>query len=115
MEPAVSSSSSEAGHNEDDDLESVSEAESNPNEDAKSYQSVEEQGEEYETADSGVSEQSSVTGCENDQINRKRKRKLSLLSGTSSDHPIAGTATDQRRRQTSLNGAESPDCLFIHI
>lgn len=45
MEPAVSSSSSEAGHNEDDDLESVSEAESNPNEDAKSYQSVEEQGE----------------------------------------------------------------------
>jgi hypothetical protein len=45
MEPAPSSSSSEAGHNEDDDLESVSEAESNPNEDAKSYQSVEEQGE----------------------------------------------------------------------
>ena len=45
MEPATFSASSEAGHNEDDDLESVSEAESNTNEDAKSYQSVEEPGE----------------------------------------------------------------------
>lgn len=80
---------------EDDDLESVSEAESN-GEDTKSYQS-EEQGEEpeYETADSGVSEQSSSDG----NAARKRKGKLSVFSEAGGDR--IGLA-EHRRRQASL-------------
>lgn len=62
---------------------------------------------EYETADSGVSEQSSSNSGAINKVGKKRKRKSSLLSAASSD-PIVGSA-EIRRRHVSLGEVDPSD------
>jgi len=59
---------------------------------------------EYETADSGVSEQSSSNGGAVNKPGKRRKRKSSLLSVPSAD-PSAGSA-EIRRRHVSLSDVD---------
>ena len=79
---------------------------------------------EYETADSGVSEQSSSTGGGLTSLERKRKRKLSMLSAVSApEHPVnrASSAQDhpsdpmQRRHVSFQQIADATSKLRIPL
>ena len=75
---------------------------------------VEGEGEEYETADSGVSEQSEEgsTSLPLTMPKKQRKRKLSqTLSGDSGEHTMTTIASDARKRDRDEMSSPSSDDL----